>query len=158
MIFLLLATHAWADAPDIPFHPLDSLTPTEIAQTVKLLKQAGDANDETVYPAITLAPGSKDSIRAWKQGDRFTRSAFVVLRRNLVTYEAVVDLTNQKVISNTAKPGEQPMILDLEWAKAREAFEADPRFKAAIAKRGLTNVICTPNSASSFCMASDSAG
>ncbi len=150
IIFLFLATRAWADAPEGPFHPLDALTPKEIALTVKLLKQAGDANDETVYPAITLVPASKDSIRSWKQGDGFTRSAFVVLRRNLVTYEAVVDLTNQKVISNTAKPGEQPMILDMEWAKARDAFEADPRFKAAIAKRGLTNVICTPNSAGTF--------
>lgn len=150
IIMFLITANAWAAADAGPFHPLDALTPDEIALTVKLLKAAGDANDETVYPAITLAAASKDSIRAWKEGDAFTRTAFVVLRRNLVTYEAIVDLSHSKVVSNTPKPGEQPMILDMEWAKAREAFEADPRLKAAIAKRGLNNVICTPNSAGTF--------
>jgi primary-amine oxidase len=150
IILVLFSTAAMAAPKQGPFHPLDALTPDEITLTVKLLTEAGNANRETVYPAVTLAPASKDAIRSWKKGDNFSRTAFVVLRRNLITYEATVDLSGKKVTSFNAKPGAQPMILDMEWAKAKNAFEADPRFKAALAKRKLTNVFCTPNSAGTF--------
>lgn len=133
-----------------PFHPLDALTPDEIAGTVKLLTAAGDADADTVYPAITLKPAAKEAMRAWTPGTPFTRAAFVVLRRNLVTYEAVVDLTANKVTSYTPKPDAQPTIMDYEWIKARDNLMADQRFKDAIAKRGLKNVFCTPNSAGAF--------
>ncbi len=141
--------HAQSDGP---FHPLDALTPDEIDQTVKLLKAAGDADANTVYPALTLQPASKDAVRAWKPGTPYTRSAFVVLRKGFVTYEAVVDLTNKKVDSFTPRPNAQPMIMEHEWAKARDNFMGDQRFKDAIAARKLDakNVYCTPNSAGSF--------
>ena len=133
-------------------HPLDALTPDEITQTVKLLNAAGDADEDTVYPALTLKPASKEAMRAWKPGTPFTRTAFVVLRKGFVTYEAVVDLSNNIVESLTPRHGAQPMIMDYEWVKARDNFMADQRFKDAIAKRNLnvSNVYCTPNSAGSF--------
>ena len=142
---LVLAAEAAA-----PLHPLDALTPDEITQVVKLLKDAGDADEGTVYPAITLKPGDKQAMWDWKPGTPFTRTAFVVLRRKLITYEAVVDLNSKKVVSFEAKSYAQPSIMDYEWIKARDAFMADQRFKDAIAKRGLKNVFCTPNSAGSF--------
>ena len=133
-------------------HPLDALTPDEITQTVKLLNAAGDADEDTVYPALTLKPASKEAMRAWKPGTPFTRTAFVVLRKGFVTYEAVVDLSNNNVESLTPRHGAQPMIMDYEWVKARDNFMADQRFKDAITKRKLdvTSVYCTPNSAGSF--------
>lgn len=150
LIFLFWATASQAVEPVAPLHPLDALTADEIALAVMLLKDAGAADDGTVYPALTLKPASKEAMRAWKIGTPFTRTAFVILRRNLVTYEAVVDLTAKKVVSATPKTGAQPMIMDYEWIKARDTFVADKRFKAAIAKRGLKNVFCTPNSAGTF--------
>ncbi len=53
---------ALAAEPKGLFHPLDALTPDEIALTVKLLKDSGAADDGTVYPALTLKPASKDAI------------------------------------------------------------------------------------------------
>ncbi len=150
LIYLILTASAFAAEPKAPFHPLDALTPDEITLAVKLLKDAGSADDGTVYPALTLQPASKDAMRAWTPGTPFTRAAFVILRRNLITYEAVVDLTGNKVISTAPKSGAQPMIMDYEWIKARDAFMADKRFKDAITKRGLKNVFCTPNSAGTF--------
>ncbi len=144
---------AFAQTDDGPFHPMDALTPTEIAATVKLLTEAGDANDKTRYPAISLQEAPKDIIRAWKKGDAFTRAAFVILRKGGETFEATVDLTNKKVISFTPNPKAEPMIMDAEWTVGRDKFMADPRFKAAMEKRGfkdLTKIFCTPNSAGTF--------
>lgn len=157
-LFVLLLTAglglAAPAAPEIkgPTHPLDALTPDEIALAVKILKDSKNADADTVYPAITLNPGSKDAMRAWTPGTPFTRAAFVVLRKNLITSEAVIDLTNKKLISITPKPGAQPMIMDFEWAKARDNLMKDTRFKAALDKRKLDikNVFCTPNSAGTF--------
>jgi primary-amine oxidase len=136
-----------------PFHPMDALTPAEITSTVNLLKDAGDADGNTRYPAVTLLEAPKDIIRKWQQGQSFTRAAFVILRRDGETFEATVDLTNKKVLTFEKKPGSQPMILDAEWVNARDKFMADPRFKAAISKRGikdLAEIYCTPNSAGAF--------
>ncbi len=156
-LLMILACMANADrliaqSKQGPFHPLDALTADEITQTVKLLKDAGDVDQDTVYPAITLKPAVKEAMRAWTPGTPFTRTAFVILRKGLVTSEAVVDLSTNKVVSFTAKPGVQPSIMDFEWAKARDAFMADKRFKEAISKRNLSvqNVFCTPNSAGTF--------
>ncbi len=144
---------ALAQEPVGPFHPMDALTPDEIATIVKLLKDAGDVDDKTRYPAITLLEADKQIIRTWKLGDTFTRAAFAVIRKDGATYEATIDLTAKKVTSFASKPGAQPMIMDQEWAFARDKFMADPRFKAAMAKRGITDlktVYCTPNSAGAF--------
>jgi len=136
----------------VPEHPLDALLPDEIKLVVSLLKASANADAGTVYPSITLKPADKQAMWDWKAGTPFTRKAFVVMRRNLVTYEALVDITSKKVISVTAKSGDQPMIMDFEWIRARDVFLADKRFKEAIAKRNLkdADVFCTPNSAGSF--------
>jgi primary-amine oxidase len=136
-----------------PFHPMDALTPAEIATSVKLLKDAGDVDDKTRFPGITLLEADKQIIRDWKPGNAFTRSAFVITRISGETFEATIDITNKKILSYAPKPGAQPMIMDQEWAFARDKFMADPRFKAAMAKRGITkldNIYCTPNSAGTF--------
>ena len=150
MICFAASVACRAEAPTLVTHPLDALSPYEIAKAVKILQSAGDADEDTVYPAMTLEPASKEAMRAWKPGTPFTRAAFVILRRALITYEAVVDLTAGKVASFTPKPGAQPMIMDYEWVKARDNFMADQRYKDAIAKRGLKDVFCTPNSAGTF--------
>ncbi len=144
---------AFAQDSEGPFHPMDALTPAEIAATVKLLTEAGDANDQTRYPAITLQEAPKNTIRAWKNGDPFTRAAFVILRKSGKTFEAKVNLTNKKVTEFTPKPLAEPMIMDAEWKVGRDKFMADPRFNAAMVKRGfkdMTKIFCTPNSAGSF--------
>ena len=33
----------------------------------------GDANDKTLYPALTLQEGPKDELRAWRKGGRMLR-------------------------------------------------------------------------------------
>ena len=153
LLFVIATACAQAAPADGPFHPMDALTPGEIEATVKLLRDAGDADKDTTYPAVTLREAPKNDIRKWQQGQPFTRAAFVILRRQGKTFEAIVDLTAKKITSFTEKPGQEPMIMDYEWVAGRDKFMADPRFKAAIAKRGLKDmkqVFCTPNSAGTF--------
>ena len=153
LLFVIATACAQAAHADGPFHPMDALTPGEIEATVKLLRDAGDADKDTTYPAATLREAPKDDIRKWQQGQPFTRAAFVILRRQGKTFEAIVNLTAKKITSFTEKPGQEPMIMDYEWVAGRDKFMADPRFKAAIAKRGLKDmkqVFCTPNSAGTF--------
>ena len=107
LVFVLLAFTAFAQAQTDadPFHPMDALTPAEINNAVKLLKAAGDADKDTTYPAVTLREAPKDFIQSWKKGTPFSRAAFVILRKQNRTFEAVVDLTAKKVTTFVEKPG-----------------------------------------------------
>jgi primary-amine oxidase len=148
-----LAAASLAADKDGPFSPFDALTPAEVATTVAILQKAGDADDQTYFPTITLQESSKADMRAWVKGKPMQRAAFVVLRRSGKTYEAVVDVSAQKLVSYEEKPGAQPSIMDDEWNNARDLLMADPRFKKAIARRNLkkpNDVFCTPNSAGAF--------
>ena len=78
------------------------------------------------------------------------RSAFAVIKDGPRTYEAVVDLDAKKVSDWREVKGVQPGILMDEWALAGELTVSDPRWRAAMAKRGITDfekVFCLPLSA-----------
>ena len=138
-----------------PQHPMDALTAEEIARAVELLTKEGQANADTIYPAITLNEMAKINVQDWKPGDPITRAASMVYRNNGETYEALVDLTQGKVLEHHTVTGVEPMILDREWAYARDKTIADDRWKKAMARRGysdlkLNEVFCTPVSAGYF--------
>jgi primary-amine oxidase len=133
-----------------PSHPLDALTPQEIADTVLILKTEKLATDSTRYPTLTLLEPAKSEVMAWRAGQPFSRRAYAVMRDARETSKAVIDLSARKVISSQKLPGAEPMIMDAEWSFARDRFMSDPRFKAALLRRGLDTghkIFCTPNSA-----------
>ena len=143
------------DAADVyvPQHPLDALTPEEIAAGVKLLREQGLASDSTRYPVFTLKEPPKADVLAWQPGQPLSRKAQVVTWDSGQATGIDIDLTGQTVLGSQRLPGAQPSIMDAEWAKARDKFMADPRYKAAIARRGLDKghkIFCTPNSAGYF--------
>jgi primary-amine oxidase len=138
-----------------PQHPMDALTAEEIALAVDLLKKEGQANADTVYPSISVFEMPKADVLDWKPGDPIKRRAAMVYRNNGETYEAVVDLGEKQVVSHAAIANVEPMILDREWAFARDKAMADERWKKAMARRGYTqlklaDVFCTPVSAGYF--------
>lgn len=143
------------DAEPIPvFHPMDALTKEEVATAADLLRKAKAADDKTLFGAFTLQEPPKQVVRAWQDGQLLPpRQAFVVIRRQQKTFEAVVDITAAKVVAVNERPGLHPIVLDDNWTRARDFFIKDSRFKAALAKRGLKddgNILCTPNSAGWF--------
>jgi primary-amine oxidase len=75
----------------------------------------------------------------FQPGDTVDRQAFLILLDNATgtTYEAIVSLTEDKVVQWTAIPAAQPNIMADELVECEQAVKADAEFQAAIAKRGL---------------------
>jgi primary-amine oxidase len=160
-IFTLLNAFAFAQETEeavndpIPvFHPMDALTAEEVKAAAKILRDANVSDDATLFSAMTLLEPAKDVVLSWKIDQTLpSRQAFVVLRKGGRTFEAQVDITNYKILTVTEKPGLHPIVLDKNWARARDAVIKDPRLLQALEKRGLKldkNILCTPNSAGWF--------
>ena len=128
-------------------HPLDPLTAGEYAAAVALLEAANHVNDDSRYPLITLHEPVKSEVLQWKPGDPVPRAAFMIVKHGPQTFEAVVHLTDAKVLSWKEVQGVQPGFLMQEWRAAQEIVLANPDWQAAVRKRGLTSfkdVVCTP--------------
>ncbi len=80
-------------------------------------------------------------VLAHRPGDAVERAAFVVLVDSGPgqTYEAVVSLSEGRVRSWEHVPGAQPAIVLDEFVECEAAVRADPRWQAAMRKRGVTD-------------------
>jgi len=126
-------------------HPLEPLTPEEISAAVAIVK-AQKALDETVrFATVSLQEPSKETVLGFKATpshiQNIERRAFIVLLNNATarTYEAVVSLNEEQVVSWEYVPNVQPPIMLDEFVECEAAVKASPEFQAAIAKRGITN-------------------
>jgi primary-amine oxidase len=81
-------------------------------------------------------------VLAHRPGDAVERAAFVVLVDSGPgqTYEAVVSLSEGRVRSWEHVPGAQPAIVLDEFVECEAAVRADPRWQAAMRKRGVTDL------------------
>jgi len=147
VVAITLAAAAPAAAADGPTHPLDALTGAEISRTVEILTAAKRVDSHTRYPTITLVENSKPSVLAWTPGQPFERLARATYLRDGVIHEAVVNLTSARIISDQEVKDRQSLILFEEFLGASEMVKTDPRWQAAMGKRGYTKydqIICAP--------------
>ncbi|GAB4374068.1 MAG: primary-amine oxidase [Elainellaceae cyanobacterium] len=123
-------------------HPLEPLTPEEIALAVAIVRQAKAVNDSLRFPCVTLQEPPKSLVLNFQPGDAVNREAFLILLDNATgyTYEAIVSLTEQTLLSWTQIPDCQPNIMADELAECEQAVKAHPDFIAALAKRGITDL------------------
>src|ERR1044072_2211556 len=121
-------------------HPLDPLTAEEIAQTVQVLRHGRGLGDDVRFIEIVLREPDKDELARYRDGEAVARDAGVVLldRGTETTYEAVVSLDDNTVRAWRAVAGVQAAITLDEYAECQEAVRADPRFREALARRGIT--------------------
>ena len=134
-------------------HPLDALDASEITTTMSILKKAGHADDRTSISSITLMEPPKTEVLAWRKGDAIGRKSKAVLRRNLKTFEAVVDLAGGKILSHQEIPGAQPFVTLPEILSAIKITVADPKMQEGFRKRGITDfekIFCAPRTAGNF--------
>ena len=130
-----------------PTNPLDALTADEINRTVEILTAAKQANGDTRFPTITLLENPKAEVLRWSPGQPFERRARADYLNGNRLFEAEVNLTTGKVDSLTEVKDRQSSILFEEFLGASEVVKKDQRWRAAMAKRGITsfdNVICAP--------------
>ena len=130
-----------------PTNPLDALTADEINRTVEILNAAKQVNADTRFPTITLLENPKAEVLRWSPGQPFERRARADYLNGNRLFEAAVNLTTGKVDSVTEVKERQSSILFEEFLGASEVVKKDPRWRAAMAKRGITsfdNIICAP--------------
>ncbi|HEX8408549.1 MAG TPA: primary-amine oxidase [Thermoanaerobaculia bacterium] len=132
LVLLLLPTSLLA------VQPLDSITADEIAIAVKSVKGSPRYVDGSLFAIVALNEPAKARVLA---GDT-KRKAFVVLldRDHNQTNEVVVDLASGAIRSWQVIADVQPSVVIEEYTIAPQIVKADPRFKAAMRKRGITDL------------------
>ncbi|SEE66165.1 primary-amine oxidase [Rhizobiales bacterium GAS191] len=126
-------------------HPLDPLSAAEIEATRRLAISHFKLGDAHRFVMMRLEEPAKDAVLSHRDGGAIRRQAFVIVldRRSGEAFEAVIDLAERKVTSSTAIPSQhppygQPPIMIEEFVRCEETVKADPRWLAAVRRRGLS--------------------
>ncbi|MCY4087857.1 MAG: primary-amine oxidase [Actinomycetia bacterium] len=119
-------------------HYLDPLGAEEIRQAAAIVRAQHELADSAVFVTITLAEPSKEAIA---EGDIEREAAIVTFDRAEGTVlEFLVSLDAERVRDSRRVDGVQPPFLVAEWEPFVEAVKADPRYREALARRGLTDL------------------
>ena len=129
-------------AAEMSGHPLDPLTPAEIRRAAAAVRAAHDLGAGMMFETISLREPDKAAVRAFRPGGRMPREAFVCAfdRTNGRVYEARVDLGRDQVTSWRHVPDVRPRILLDDIELVGKVARADPRFREALARRGITDI------------------
>jgi primary-amine oxidase len=147
LALVLAATSLSAQAPTGPADPLDALTGAEIDRAVAILKAGKHATKDSRYPGITLLESPKAAVLAWHPGQPFERRARATFLNGDRLFEATVNLTSGAVEDVREVKDRQSAILFEEFLGASDVVKTDPRWRAAMRKRGYTKydqIICAP--------------
>jgi primary-amine oxidase len=123
----------------MPTHPLEPLTVDEVQRAVAIAREQRQVGNRWRFPVVTLKEPPKATVLAYQPGAAIDRQAFLVLLDNDTghTYEAVVSLSEEQVVSWQHLPGIQPNIMADELEECEAAVRSHPNFQAAVAQRGL---------------------
>jgi primary-amine oxidase len=126
---------------DRPRHPLDPLTADEVARAWSLVRTHDGLGPRVRVISVALAEPLRAALSGPGADHPVERAAFVVLmdRDARKAYEAVVALTQGRVVSWTHVPGVQPAIVLDEFFECEAAVRADPGWQAAMRRRGITD-------------------
>jgi primary-amine oxidase len=132
-------------------HPLDPLTPDEIRVAAQVART--DARFASAqFASILLDEPTKADVIAWRPGTTLARQARLVVMTPASVFEVVTDLTARRLVSATERKGVEPPVMMSEFEAAKVVL-THPEFRAALAKRGVTNpekVFCSPITAGYF--------
>jgi hypothetical protein len=125
----------------LPAHPLDPATGAEYLAGRQILARAGLLGDSVRFAYYGLEEPPKDQMRAGAPGRRLR--AFLIDVATGQSADVVVSLDEDRVASRRVldprADGRVPIISE-DFAVAEEVVRADPGWRAAMARRGLTDV------------------
>lgn len=123
-------------------HPLDMLTGDEITRAVTLLRATGDVPEGALFAHVVLHEPAKEDLARWKAGDPIDREvrALIVPGPGLDLVETVVSVTHGEVREWRVVEGVRPALLMTEAVNAMFTLKEHPDYRAALAKRGITNL------------------
>jgi primary-amine oxidase len=122
-------------------HPLDPLSAAEVGRASALVRERQQLGEGIRFVSITLNEPSKETVAAFAAGDAIEREAFLVVRDRETrrTYEAVVSLTREEVVSWEHRVDAQTALTLEDFLAVEEHVKADPRWQEAMRKRGVTD-------------------
>jgi primary-amine oxidase len=123
-----------------PVHPLDGISAREHWATYEILQASGKLDSTFRLLYVGLKEPVKAEVLAWRPGQPLHRQAHVHLTQGKFGYDAVVDITERKVVSFTQIKGKQYMGSFAEGSAAEALALKDPRVQAALKKRGITDM------------------
>src|SRR5918993_2165662 len=93
-------------------HPLDPLTSDEIKAAAAVITSLPQFPEGSLFSTIVLREPSKTEVLTHKSGSTLSRQAFAVIldRKGNRTFEAVVDLTQGRLLSWEHIKGVQPLV------------------------------------------------
>jgi primary-amine oxidase len=138
-LVLLIVTPSFALQPTV-HHPLDALTYEEYWKAYNLLQSAGKLAEKTIFASELLHEPAKAEVMAWKPGKPMPRKVDVVLLTDGKSYEALVDLTANKIESYKELKNFQAPMTETEQHGFDDILKKDPRVVEALAKRGITDL------------------
>ncbi|MEU5697039.1 primary-amine oxidase [Actinosynnema sp. NPDC020468] len=122
-------------------HPLDPLTAAEIARVRDVLVAAGKVTETTRFPSVLPIEPAKSLVRTHQPGEPAPRRVLAVLLdvTTGVTSQAVVDAatgTLESFEDLAAADGRAPILFE-EYDRCADLVRADPRWQAAMLRRGV---------------------
>jgi primary-amine oxidase len=142
MAFLVDAQDPAPGTPAPASHPLAPLTAAEIEAAASAVKAAQGLGETARFVYVSLCEPAKPEVIAFEHGgpapDRLVK---VVIRERAehATYEGVVKLPTEEIVSYKQVPGVQPSVMLEEFLAAEDIVRKDPRWQEAMRKRGITN-------------------
>jgi len=132
---------AASEATMQPAHPLEPLTRAEIETATEVLRGEARLTDEALFAYFGLEEPAKDTVAGFVLGDAVERRVRVVIVPGPSTevVEAVVDVGRRALVSWREVPGMRPALLYGESFNAILALNEHPEWKAALARRGITD-------------------
>jgi primary-amine oxidase len=123
-------------------HPLEPLDEAEFRQTATVLRRDKSLTESWRFASIELREPRKAEVKAWRSGAPVTRTVLAVLwnREDNQTWEGVVDLTGDEVVSWRHVPDVTPHFTVDEYHEVDEAMRAHPDVIAALTARGITDM------------------
>jgi primary-amine oxidase len=141
-------------------HPLAPLTVAEAGTAASLALRTVGPGSRLVYCALAEPP--KAAVSGWDGTPRAREVLCVVYHQpERATWIVTVSPDTGEVVSATTVPGVQPPVMNEEWVANSEQVKADPAFKDALARRGITDlsrVQVDPWTASNFGLDVDRTG
>jgi primary-amine oxidase len=124
-----------------PLYPLDPLNAEEISGAVKILQAVPNFPKSGLFSTVQLNEPPKTEVLNFKAGATFRREAFAIIldREKNKTYEAIVDLRANKLLSWKEIRGVQPLVFNEEFEVLPEIVKGDSRWQEAMKKRGITD-------------------
>ncbi len=127
---------------DGPAHPLEPLSAAELRDAVAIVRRDQGLDDHALFEQVRLREPDKAAVRAFVPGAGFAREVFLVVldRTAGKTFEAVVSLSDDNMVSWRHIPGAQPWIMAEEMEAIVALVKADPDYREGLRRRGIEDL------------------